>query len=135
MQRILTVVHTEESLDEVLAAVRSLDFDPELPDASGELAAVQEEAKPWWPLMTAGVLAVTSEAVGWFESTLLPEWTAAALALTAIVMCGGTTYKRLGCPEERQYEHQCPDEHCGDRCGDFGRVAGSGHGDGAVYHC
>ena len=94
MQRVLTVVHTEDSLDEVLAAVRSLDFDPELPDASGELAAVEEEQKPWWPLMTAGVLAVTSEAVGWFESTLLPEWTAAVLALTAIVMCGGTTYKK-----------------------------------------
>lgn len=94
MQRVLTVVHTEDSLDEVLAAVRSLDFDPELPDASGELAAVEQEEKPWWPLILAGILAVTSEAVGWTDSTLLPQWSAAALALVAIVMCGGTTYKK-----------------------------------------
>ncbi len=94
MQRVLTVVHTEGSLDEVLAAIRSLDFDPELPDASGELAAVSQEEKPWWPLIMAAVLAVMSEAVGWIESTVLPDWSAAALALVAIVMCGGTTYKK-----------------------------------------
>ncbi|WP_261842009.1 heavy metal translocating P-type ATPase [Aliamphritea ceti] len=94
MQRVLTVVHTEGSLDDVLAAVRSLDFDPELPDASGELGAVEQEQKPWWPLIIAALIAVASEAVGWIESALIPDWTAAALALVAIVMCGGTTYKK-----------------------------------------
>jgi hypothetical protein len=54
MQRVLTVVHAPNALEPVLEAVRSLGFQPEVPDASGQLAAVEEPKKPWWPLALAG---------------------------------------------------------------------------------
>lgn len=38
MQRVLTVVHTPESLEQILAALRALGFEPELADGSGKLA-------------------------------------------------------------------------------------------------
>ncbi|RXZ44525.1 heavy metal translocating P-type ATPase [Crenobacter cavernae] len=92
MQRVLTVVHAPNALDPVLEAVRSLGFQPELPDASGQLAAaVEEPKKPWWPLALAGVAAIASEAVGWLG---LPGGLAAALGILAVVACGSTTYKK-----------------------------------------
>jgi Cd2+/Zn2+-exporting ATPase len=55
MQRVLTVVHAPNALEPVLEAVRSLGFQPELPDASGQLAATTESKKPggrWrWPVL------------------------------------------------------------------------------------
>jgi Cd2+/Zn2+-exporting ATPase len=50
-----------------------------------------EPAKPWWPLALAGVAAVASEGVEWAN---LPTWTAAVLALVAVLACGITTYKK-----------------------------------------
>jgi len=91
MQRVLTVVHAPNALEPVLEAVSSLGFQPEVPDASGRLAAVEEPKKPWWPLALAGVAAIASEAASW---TGLPRWLAAALAILAVVACGLTTYKK-----------------------------------------
>ncbi|WP_425451599.1 heavy metal translocating P-type ATPase [Crenobacter cavernae] len=91
MQRVLTVVHAPNALDPVLEAVRSLGFQPEVPDASGQLAATEEPKKPWWPLALAGVAAIASEAVGWLG---LPGGLAAALAILAVIACGLTTYKK-----------------------------------------
>lgn len=91
MQRVLTVVHAPNALDPVLEAVRSLGFQPEVPDASGRLAAVNEATKPWWPLALAGVAAIASEAVSWVG---LPEMLSAALAILAVAACGLTTYKK-----------------------------------------
>jgi len=92
MQRVLTVVHAPNALEPVLDAVRSLGFEPELPDASGRLAAIAEEPrKLWWPLVLAGVAAITSEAASWMG---LPAWVTASLAILAVVACGLTTYKK-----------------------------------------
>ncbi len=91
MQRVLTVVHAPNALDAILVAVRSLGFQPEVPDASGQLAATEEPKKPWWPLALAGVAAVAAEAVGWMG---LPDGLSAALAILAVVACGLTTYKK-----------------------------------------
>lgn len=91
MQRVLTVVHAPNALEPVLEAVRSLGFQPEVPDASGQLAAVKETKKPWWPLALAGVAAIASEAVSWVG---LPGMLSAALAILAVAACGLTTYKK-----------------------------------------
>ncbi|MGH8434408.1 MAG: heavy metal translocating P-type ATPase [Pseudomonas sp.] len=91
MQRVLTVVHAPNALEAILAAVRSLGFQPEVPDAGGQLAATEEPKKPWWPLALAGLAAVAAEAAGWMG---LPDELSAALAILAVVACGLTTYKK-----------------------------------------
>lgn len=91
MQRVLTVVHTPDALEPVLAAIRSLGFEPEMPDSSGQHAITEEKKKPWWPLALAGVAAVAAEAMHWGG---MPEWAEAALALIAVAACGLTTYKK-----------------------------------------
>lgn len=92
MQRVLTVVHASNALDSVLDAVRSLGFEPEVPDASGQLvAAAEEPRKPWWPLALAGVAAIISEAASWIG---LPTWAIASLSILAIAACGLTTYEK-----------------------------------------
>lgn len=91
MQRVLTVVHAPDALEPVLEAVRSLGFQPETPNASGQLAAVEEPQKPWWPLALAGIAAIASEAVSWAG---LPVWVVAALATLAVLASGLSTYKK-----------------------------------------
>jgi Cd2+/Zn2+-exporting ATPase len=94
MQRVLTVVHAPDTLDTILAALRSLDFTPELADAgpnADSTAISQAQHKPWWPLVFAGVAAAASEAAGWLGA---PAWVAAALAIVAIASCGLTTYRK-----------------------------------------
>ena len=91
MQRVLTVVHAPGDLESVLDAIRSLDFQPEAPDASGQLAAVEERKKPWWPLALASTAAIASEAVSWAG---LPGGLAAALAILAVLASGLSTYKK-----------------------------------------
>jgi Cd2+/Zn2+-exporting ATPase len=94
MQRVLTVVHAPHALDAILAALRSLDFTPELADAaSGTAPSAVSPAppKPWWPLALAGAAAAGSEAAGWLGA---PGWLAAGLAILAIVSCGLSTYRK-----------------------------------------
>ncbi|MGF6998966.1 heavy metal translocating P-type ATPase [Paraburkholderia sp. GAS32] len=93
MQRVLTVVHAPDALETILAAIRSLDFTPELADANPDATAAASPApsKPWWPLALAGIAAVGSEAASWLGA---PVWLAAGLALLAIASCGLTTYKK-----------------------------------------
>ncbi|MFM0204403.1 heavy metal translocating P-type ATPase [Paraburkholderia fungorum] len=94
MQRVLTVVHAPDALDSILAAIRSLDFTPEVADtASGATSTRAPSAppKPWWPLALAGIAAAASEAASWLGA---PVWLAAALAILAIASCGLTTYKK-----------------------------------------
>jgi len=92
MQRVLTVVHEPEALETVMDAVRSLGFEPELPDANGQLvSANDEQGKPWWPLALAGVLAIASEAANWMGQ---PTWLTAVLGILAVALSGLTTYKK-----------------------------------------
>ena len=92
MQRVLTVTHATSTVEPILDAIRSLGFAPEVVDgASAHDEQVAEPAKPWWPLALAGMAALASEGVEWVN---LPTWTAAALALTAVLACGLTTYKK-----------------------------------------
>nr|WP_233833059.1 heavy metal translocating P-type ATPase [Paraburkholderia sp. ZP32-5] len=97
MQRVLTVVHAPDALEPVLAALRSLDFTPELAsdgaDANrpGASTAASAPPKPWWPLIVAAVVAATSEAASWLGAS---TWLVAALAIAAIATCGLTTYRK-----------------------------------------
>lgn len=91
MQRVLTVVHAPDALGPILDAVRSLGFQPEVPDDRGRLAAAVEPKKPWWPLALAGIAALASEAANWSGA---PDWMAAALAIIAVLPCGLTTYRK-----------------------------------------
>jgi len=91
MQRVLTVVHTPQSLEPILAALRSLGFEPELADGSGKLAQPAANKKPLWPLIVAGVAALLSESADWLGYT---AWLSAALALVAVALCGLGTYKK-----------------------------------------
>jgi Cd2+/Zn2+-exporting ATPase len=73
MQRVLTVVHEPAALEDILTAIRSLGFKPEVQDSATSADAAEalpEPKKAWWPLALAGVLAFASEAVDWFE---MPE--------------------------------------------------------------
>ncbi|WNC89716.1 heavy metal translocating P-type ATPase [Paraburkholderia sp. FT54] len=94
MHRVLTVVHAPETLDSILAALRSLDFTPELADAGPDAApaaAPHAPPTPWWPLALAGIAAAGSEAAGWLGA---PAWVPAGLAILAILSCGLTTYRK-----------------------------------------
>lgn len=93
MQRVLTVQHVTHGLDAVVAALRSIGFDPELPDASGALQVDMggHPVKPWWPLVVAGVLALVAEVSHWLDG---PAWLGAVLAVVAIVISGLSTYKK-----------------------------------------
>ena len=92
MQRVLTVTHTPQAIEPILAAVRSLGFTPEIADgATTHAEPAPEPAKPWWPLALAGTAALASEVVHWAG---LPTWLAAALALVAVALSGITTYKK-----------------------------------------
>ncbi len=105
MQRVLTVVHAPDALDSILAALRSLDFTPEIarPDSQSSQQAAKpptqpvapRQPRPWWPLAFAGVAAGASEAAGWLGA---PVWMAAGLAIIAIASCGLTTYRKAGSP-------------------------------------
>lgn len=94
MQRVLTVVHEPAALEDILTAIRSLGFKPEVQDSATSADAAEalpEPKKAWWPLALAGVLAFASEAVDWFE---MPEALSASLALAAVLLGGWTTYKK-----------------------------------------
>lgn len=92
MQRVLTVVHGPEALDEILAAIHALGFRPEISGAADARVATSDESgKPWWPLALAGVAAAASEISHWMG---LPTWLSAALAVCAIALGGLATYRK-----------------------------------------
>lgn len=91
IQRLLTVEHASNALQPILETLRSIGFEPELPDAQGQLSEPQERQQRWWPLALAGVTAIASEATSWIG---LPTWLAAVLAVVAVACCGLTTYKK-----------------------------------------
>ncbi|MFT0533578.1 heavy metal translocating P-type ATPase [Castellaniella hirudinis] len=89
MQRMLTVIHTPESLGRILQAIRDLGFTPE--QATDQAAPIPEPAKPWWPLAAAGAAALAAEAAHWLDS---PEVVPAILAVLAVLAAGTGTYRK-----------------------------------------
>lgn len=90
MQRVLTVVHAPDSLEQIVKAIRSLGFDPELPNVKTDMVTNPSETS-WWPLVLASVAALASETIHWIGQS---TWLAAALGIIAVASCGLTTYKK-----------------------------------------
>ena len=90
LQRVLTIRHRSEDLDEALQAIRDLGFTPLTEGAGVEAAPPRKKA--WWPLALAAVAALAAEVLHFAE--LAPDWTIAGLALGAILASGLGTYKK-----------------------------------------
>ncbi|WP_087489360.1 heavy metal translocating P-type ATPase [Tatumella citrea] len=91
IQRILTVTHHQEKLDEIMQAIRSLGFEPELPSSSTESSPVIQPRLNYLPLIIAGVLAFAAELLHWWQ---LPPLFQALCALAAVLLAGLKTYKK-----------------------------------------
>lgn len=91
MQRVLTVTHTRDSLDDILTAIRSLGFEPDISGKKETTQSIHGQNKSMWPLILAGVSAVAAEMAHWIGGA---DWIQAALALIAVLSCGLTTYKK-----------------------------------------
>lgn len=94
MQRVLTVTHTPGSLPGVVQALRSLGFEPELPQDDGRFGAAIEHlhsVTSWWTLAVALMVALMAELTHWFDG---PPWLSLGLAGIAIALSGLTTYKK-----------------------------------------
>lgn len=91
MQRVLSVVHDSNALASVEAAIRDLGMNSETMESTSEPALIEPVAKPWWPLVLAGIFALGAETVHWIG---LPEWLSALLALIAITIGGMGTYQK-----------------------------------------
>ncbi len=89
IHRVLTVVHTPDALDAVLAAIRNLGFTPE--QAIEGRPATPETPEPWWPLAASGLAALAAEAAHWWNT---PWWVSAMLSVLAVAGCGLVTYRK-----------------------------------------
>ena len=66
MQRVLTVVHTAETLPAIQAAIRELGMESEnVEGATNKASDGIDAAKTWGPLVVGGCAAVTAEIMHW----------------------------------------------------------------------
>lgn len=93
MQRELTVVHAQDTLDPIVSAIKSLGMTPELlaQDDTSAPAATGPSSRTGYLLATGGVLAALSEAA---HFAALPTAVSAILAVVAILTCGLGTYRK-----------------------------------------
>ena len=91
IERVLTVTHRPDALEPVLQAIRSLGFEPELPDNTATYAPRPAAQVNYWPLVIAAVLAFSAEVLHWFR---FPEGLQAAFAIIAVLLSGLKTYKK-----------------------------------------
>ena len=94
MQRILTVVHADDALDAIIAAIRTLDMTPDVLDqenANDTPAPETASSRTGYLLAAGGALAALAEAA---HFAALPGWLTALLAIAAILTCGLGTYRK-----------------------------------------
>jgi Zn2+/Cd2+-exporting ATPase len=91
MQRILTVVHHNDSQLAVEDAIRSLGMTTEPVNKTSTSDANEGLQKSWWPLAVAGLAAIGAEILHWVNT---PVWLVALFSLLAISLCGLGTYKK-----------------------------------------
>ncbi len=97
MQRILTVHHTLDSEQPLVAAIASVGMQAETLAVEGDASpstaqAAPAPATPWWPLALGGVAALAAELAEWFS--VATPWLPAACALAAIALAGLGTYRK-----------------------------------------
>jgi Cd2+/Zn2+-exporting ATPase len=91
MQRVLSVVHRDGALMGVEDAIQSLGMTPEAMNIPSDSTSKEQSSNHWRTLCLAGGLALGAEAIQWVS---LPEWIAALLAVSAIMISGIGTYKK-----------------------------------------
>ena len=92
VQRTLTVHHASGVLPNVLAALKTIDFDARViePAETSDIPAPAQTK--WWPLAISGVTAVAAEIMYWLHDG--NHWSVMTLALIAILTGGLPTYKK-----------------------------------------
>ncbi|MCF2133748.1 heavy metal translocating P-type ATPase [Mycetohabitans sp. B7] len=94
LQRVLTVEHPRDALDDIVAALTSLGFTPEIQphdDTRTVPPPAHTHTARRWPLVAAGIAALLAEALTWLGA---PGWTTAALAALAVLGAGLRTYHK-----------------------------------------
>ncbi len=101
MNRILTVSYPQGKLPEIMDAIKSLSYDPELlaPDEKPKLSEVKATKIEWWRFITGLVLAGLAEAAHYLEEIYEPlmdihHGLSLALAIAAILIVGLGTCKK-----------------------------------------
>lgn len=95
MQRTLSVRHAAHALPEVLAALKSLNFEAQVlnaEEANASPAISTVASTNWGPLGISLAAALAAEAVYWFHNG--NHWSVVVLALVAIFAGGLPTYKK-----------------------------------------
>ncbi len=91
LNRVLTVVHKDANLEQIIKAIESLGYSPQL-NFSADSASDKGAKKNYIWLINAALIAFASEAVGWIAG--LPDWLSMLLAFSAVLCCGINTYKK-----------------------------------------
>lgn len=93
MNRVLTVKHNAGKLPEIVEAIKSLDYTPEVLEGNQKkkVSEFVPTVIPWWKYGIGFALAVCSEAV---HHLALPEWISLVFAIAAILTVGLGTYKK-----------------------------------------
>lgn len=90
LTRVLTVVHTDDGLNPILNAIKSLGFEPEVNFA--DKPSEERSVKNYYlKLSVAAVIAFGSEMAGWLGDY---SWLSMVLSALAIALCGISTYKK-----------------------------------------
>lgn len=95
MQRKLTVAHTADAIDPMLAALKSIGMEAKVEGASGlagDDTTDATKATRWVPLAFSGVAALLAELVYWLNGG--DHWLVIVLALASIAVGGLSTYKK-----------------------------------------
>jgi Cd2+/Zn2+-exporting ATPase len=91
MRRVLSVVHADDALDEVLAGVRAVGMTPDVITDQAAVSPPPAERPRWKLLALAGVMAALAEAAHFADA---PQAAIAALAILSVLACGLNTYRK-----------------------------------------
>ncbi|WP_454260345.1 heavy metal translocating P-type ATPase [Pseudoxanthomonas mexicana] len=92
VQRTLQVRHAPDALPQVLAALRTLDFEARVVEEAATTVAPAPIRTNWWPLAISALAAMAAETIYWLNNG--NHWSVVVLALVAILTGGLPTYKK-----------------------------------------
>ncbi len=91
MRRQLTVSHAEPALDSVIAALKSIGFNPQQ-QTQNSSSVEQAQKQAIWPLIVAGIAATTAEVLEWIAADA--HWPVIALTLVVLATVGLPVLKK-----------------------------------------
>ena len=92
MRRQLTVSHAEHALDNLIAALNSIGFQPQLQNNEKPPLSTPPLKQKRWPMVIAGIAAIAAEALEWKQSEA--QWAVIALTLIVIASVGLPVLKK-----------------------------------------